>query len=351
MPDILKPADDEILKLTQGLPPESPEFGAIIHRCKEMKRVIAQARRLAVHDVPVLIQGESGTGKELFARAIHTTSPRKDKPFVAVNCGSIPPELVESEFFGHKKGSFTGAIADREGYFSSADGGTLFLDEIGELPLPAQVKLLRAIQEDMITKVGSSKAESINVRIIAATNRNLIEDVASGRFREDLFHRIAVGVLHLPPLRDRHGDLNPVIDHILESINKKFEDRPGWQYKKLSAGARNLMHQHPWPGNVRELYNTLSRAAILIAVETIEIDDIREALFPVSSSQRDQEKTLNRSLGNGFSLPDVLSDVARHYLKRAVAESKGNKTKIASLIGLSNYQTVSNWLKKYGVED
>lgn len=351
IPDILKPADDEILKLTQGMPPESPEFGAIIHRCKEMKRVIAQARRLAVHDVPVLIQGASGTGKELFARAIHTTSPRKDKPFVAVNCGSIPPELVESEFFGHKKGSFTGAIADREGYFSSADGGTLFLDEIGELPLPAQVKLLRAIQEGMITKVGSSKAESINVRIIAATNRNLIEDVASGRFREDLFHRIAVGVLHLPPLRDRHGDINPVIDHILESINKKFEHRPGWKHKKLSAGARNLMHQHPWPGNVRELYNTLSRAAILIAGETIEIDDIREALFPVSRSQRNLDNILNRSIGNGFSLPDILSDVASHYLKRAVAESKGNKTKIASLVGLPNYQTASNWLKKYGVEE
>lgn len=351
LPDILKPADDEILKLTQGLPPESPEFGAIIHRCKEMKRVIAQARRLAVHDVPVLIQGESGTGKELFARAIHTTSPRKENPFVAVNCGSIPPELVESEFFGHKKGAFTGAISDRGGYFSSADGGTLFLDEIGELPLPAQVKLLRAIQEGMITKIGSSKTESINVRIIAATNRNLIEDVVSGRFRDDLFHRIAVGVLQLPPLRDRHGDLNLVIDHILESINKKFEDRPGWKYKKLSAGARNLMHQHPWPGNVRELYNTLSRAAILIASETIEIDDIREALFPLSNSRSDQEKILNRSLGNGFSLPDVLSDVAQHYLKKAVAESKGNKTKIAILVGLSNYQTVSNWLKKYGIEE
>lgn len=351
VPDILKPADDEILKMTQGLPPESPEFGAIIHRCKEMKRVIAQARRLAVHDVPVLIQGESGTGKELFARAIHTTSPRKDNPFVAVNCGSIPPELVESEFFGHKKGSFTGAIADREGYFSSADGGTLFLDEIGELPLPAQVKLLRAIQENKISRVGDSKSLNINIRIIAATNRNLIEDVVSGRFREDLFHRIAVGVLYLPPLRDRHGDINPVIDHILESINKKFEGRSGWKHKKLSAGARNLMHQHPWPGNVRELYNTLSRAAILIAGETIEIEDIREALFPVTRTGQNGDNVMNRSLGNGFSLPDVLSDVARHYLKRAVAESKGNKTKIASLVGLSNYQTVSNWLKKYGIEE
>ena len=154
----------------------------------------------------------------------------------------------------------------------------------------------------------------------------------------------------MPPLRDRHGDLNPVIDHILESINKKFEGRPGWKHKKLSAGARNLMHQHPWPGNVRELYNTLSRAAILIASETIEIDDIREALFPVSILRKSQEKILNRSLGNGFSLPDVLSDVARHYLKRAVTESKGNKTKTAEILGLPSYQTLTNWLKKYGLE-
>ena len=350
IPDILMPSDDEILALTQGLSPESPEFGANIHRCKEMKRVIAQSRRFAVYDVPVLIQGESGTGKELFARAIHTTSSRQNKSFVAVNCGSIPQELVESEFFGHKKGSFTGAAADRDGYFAVADGGTLFLDEIGELPLAAQVKLLRAIQESKITRIGDSKPRDINIRIIAATNRNLIEDVASGRFREDLLHRIAVGVLNLPPLRDRHGDLNLIIDHILESINKKFQDRSGWKHKKLSAGARNLMHQHPWPGNIRELYNTLSRAAILIAGETIDSDDMREALFPVSTIQKDQEMVLDRSMDNGFSLPDVIAEVACHYLERAVSESKGNKTKAADLLGLPNYQTLTNWLKKYGLE-
>jgi DNA-binding NtrC family response regulator len=351
VPDILMPADDEVLKFTQGLPPESPEFNSIIHRCKEMKRIIAQARRLAIHDVPILIQGESGTGKELFARAIHASSPRKDKAFVAVNCGSIPPELVESEFFGHKRGAFTGAISDREGHFSVADGGTLFLDEIGELPLQAQVKLLRAIQEGLITKVGSSKPQSINVRIIAATNRNLIEEVASGRFREDLFHRIAVGVLHMPPLRNRQEDLNPIIDNILESINKKFKDKPGWKHKKLSSSARNLMLQHPWPGNVREIYNTLSRATIWNPGEIIDDDDIREALFPVSSTQKNQELILNRPLGNGFRLQDVIAEVARHYLKRAFTESKGNKTKIASLVGLPNYQTASNWIKKYGLED
>lgn len=351
LPEAVKPSDDEMVRLAQGLPPESPEFGFIIHRCKEMKKVIMQARRLAIHSVPVLIQGESGTGKELFARAIHTSSPRREKPFVAVNCGAIPPELVESEFFGHKKGSFTGAVSDRDGYFLTANEGTIFLDEIGELPLPAQVKLLRTIQEGKMLRVGSSKHEPVDVRIVAATNRNLIEDVVHGKFREDLFHRIAVGLLALPPLRDRRGDLNLLIDHILGIINHNSAGIPNWVHKNLSAGARNLMHQHPWPGNVRELYNTLSRAVILIADKTIETEDIREALFPISNSRKDEEKTLNRSLGNGFSLPDVLSEVARHYLKRAVEESRGNKTKMSTLLGLSNYQTVSNWLKKYGVDE
>ena len=350
VPDILRPADEDLLSLTQGLPPESPEFGIIVHRCKQMKRLIAQSRRLAVYDVPVLIQGESGTGKELFARAIHTSSARKNNVFIAVNCGSIPPELVESEFFGHKKGSFTSAITDRDGYFATADGGTLFLDEIGELPLAAQVKLLRAIQEGKIIRIGESNARNVNVRIIAATNRNLIEDVAVGRFREDLLHRIAVGVLNLPPLRERHGDLNLIIDHVLENINKIFNNKSGWQHKKLSAGARNLMHQHTWPGNIRELYNTLARAAILVPGLTIDTDDIRETLFPISKSPGKETNILNRNLGNGFSLPEVISDVAKHYLEKALEEAKGNKTKIASLLGLSNYQTVANWLKKYGLE-
>jgi len=350
VPDIARPADDEILKLTQGLPPESPEFGAIIHRCKEMKKVIALARRLALHDVPILIGGESGTGKELFARAIHTSSPRGEKDFVAVNCGSIPTELVESEFFGHKKGAFTGAISDREGYFSVADGGTLFLDEIGELPLSAQVKLLRTIQENKILRVGDSKPHAINVRIIAATNRNLIEDIHHGRFREDLFHRIAVGVLNLPSLRERHGDLDLVIDFVLESINRKFGDTPNWKHKKFSVSARNLMHRHPWPGNVRELYNTISRAVIWATSDTIDAEDIKESLFPVINTGTEQANILNRSIGKGFSLPNILADVSRHYLQKALDESKGNKTRIATLLGLSNYQTVSNWLKKYGLE-
>lgn len=351
VPDILKPADDQLLKLTQGLPPESPEFGFIVHRCKAMKRIIAQARRLALHDVPILIQGESGTGKELFARAIHTSSARKDKPFVAVNCGSIPQELVEAEFFGHTKGAFTGAITARDGYFLEADGGTLFLDEIGELPRPAQVKLLRTVQEGVIIKIGSSKSQSINVRIIAATNRNLMEEVASGRFREDLFHRIAVGVLNLPPLRERKGDLNPIIDHILESINKRFEGKLDWKHKIISVRARNLMLQYPWPGNIRELINTLTRAMVWTPGEIINEEDIRESLLPIPAKVEIKGKILDRSLESGINLPELMREVAEHYLRRSLKEAKGNKTKAAELVGLPSYQTLTNWLRRYGVDD
>ena len=205
---------EQILRFTRGLPQEAPEFGAIIHRCEAMQTEIARARRLAVHDVPVLIQGESGTGKELFARAIHASSPRATGPFIEVNCGAIPSELVEAEFFGSTKGAFTGAEA-KAGYLEAAHTGSLLLDEIGELPLAAQVKLLRCLQEGRVQRLGSTRPKTIDVRVIAATNRDLQDEVAEQRFREDLFHRLAVGVLRLPPLRQRPGDLGLLIDHVL----------------------------------------------------------------------------------------------------------------------------------------
>jgi transcriptional regulator with PAS, ATPase and Fis domain len=348
-PVMVRQQDDEITRITQGLAPEAPEFDEIIHRCKPMKRVIAQARRLADHNVPVFIQGESGTGKELLARAIHNCGERKSAPFVPVNCGAIPPELVESEFFGHTKGAFSGAVTNRVGHFETANGGTLFLDEIGELPLPAQVKLLRALHEKRFQKVGTSKLVTVDVRIIAATNRNLIEDVAAGRFREDLFHRIAIGVIRLPALRERQGDLNLLIDNSLDRLNQESRRLPGWKDKKLSPGARNLLVQHSWPGNVRELINTLSRAAIWTSEETVQVEDIREALLPVSASKIGVETVLNRPLGNDLRLRDLISSVATHDLKRALTEAQGNKTLAAKLLGLPNYQTLSNWLQKYDV--
>ncbi len=348
LPDLLRRPDRELERLSAGLASEAPEFDEILHRSAAMRRVILRARRVAPRSVPVLIEGETGTGKELVARAIHRASPRRDRPFVAVNCGALSPELVESELFGHERGAFTGASARRDGHFVAADGGTLFLDEIGELPLSAQVKLLRTLQEGEVLPVGSSRPRTVNVRPIAATNRSLPSEVGAGRFREDLFYRLAVAVLRLPPLRERADDLALLIDRLLERVNRESEQQPGHVHKKLSVGARNLLLSHPWPGNVRELQNTLRRATLWSSEETLTADDVREALLPVAASDQ-AETVLNRPLGNSLDLRAVLADVARHYLERALAEAGGNKTEAARLVGLPSYQTLTNWMKRYGL--
>jgi transcriptional regulator with PAS, ATPase and Fis domain len=342
-----KQADEALTRLMQGGPPESPAFTSIIHRCAAMKRTIAMAHRLAMRDVSVLIQGESGTGKELFARAIHQASIRSSEPFVAVNCGAIPPELVDAELFGHEKGAFTGATAARAGYFESADGGTLFLDEIGELPLASQVRLLRVLQEREVTRVGATRAKPIEVRVIAATNRVLPDEIRESRFREDLFHRLAVGVLLLPPLRQREGDLNILIDSLLASINAEAASQPGYEHKQLDVAARNILIQHSWPGNVRELHNTLLRASIWATGAKITKQDVAESMAVMVAPKVDT--VLGRPLNHALSLPDIIGDVARHYLERAMAQTHGNKSEAARLLGIGSYQTLSNWLQKYDV--
>jgi len=348
IPDLLRKPDRELERLSASLPPEAPEFADIVHRSAAMKRLIAKARRVAPRSVPVLIEGESGTGKELLARAIHMASPRRDKPFAAVNCGAIPVELLESELFGHQKGAFTGAAQTHVGYFEAANAGTLFLDEVGELPLSAQVKILRAVQEKEITRVGATKSIKVDVRVIAATNRTLVEEVAAGRFRADLFYRLAVAMLHLPPLRERPGDLSLLIDRLLDQINHESASEPGYLQKKISASARNLLLIHPWPGNVRELLNTLRRAAIWSDDSTIGTEDVRDALIPPTT----QENTdiLSLPIEQGVDLPGIVAGVARHYLGLALKKTNGNKTQAAKLVGIRNYQTLTNWMHKYGVD-
>ncbi len=348
IPSLLQRPDRVLERLSGGLPAEAPEFKDIICRSAVMQQVIAKARRVAPRSIPVLIEGESGTGKELLARAIHQASPRRTHNLVTVNCGAIPVELVESEMFGHEKGAFTGASAPRKGHFEEANGGTLFLDEIGELPLPAQVKLLRVLQDREVTRVGSSKPIQLDVRIIAATNRSLLADVQQGRFREDLFYRLAVAVLKLPTLRDRPGDVSLLIDHLLGQINEESAEEPGYKEKNLSAGAKKLLLKHDWPGNVRELYNTLRRAAVWSSGTTIDEEDMRDALMPAVSGC--SEEILNRPLGSDLNLQEIISLVARHYLERAMQEAHGNKTKAADLLGLPSYQTLTNWLKRYNIE-
>ncbi len=348
IPDLLRQSDERLREQSAASPPTAPEFEDILHRSGVMSRLIQRSRRVAARSVPVLLEGESGTGKELFARAIHRASPRRDHSFVAVNCGAIPPELVESELFGHEKGAFTGATQARRGHFESAHEGTLFLDEVGELPTAVQVKLLRALQEGEVVRVGASNPVKVDVRVIAATNRTLTDEIAAGRFREDLFYRLAVAVLKLPPLRERSGDLGLLITHLLEQVNRESATDPSYQKKTLSAGARNLLLAHPWPGNVRELLNTLHRAAIWSDGTSISTADAREAILPTMRART--ADVLGRPLGEGLDLQRVLTEVARHYLERAMAEAGGNKTKAAALVGLPSYQTLSNWLTRYGVK-
>lgn len=336
----------QLAELTSATPPDLAAFTDIIHRSKEMARVLEQAARVAPWAVPVLIEGESGTGKELLARAIHEASKRKGK-FIAINCGAIPGELVESVLFGHERGSFSGASELRVGVFETANRGTLFLDELGELPLDAQVKLLRALQQGEITRIGKAEPIKVDVRLVAATNRSLMEEVAAHRFREDLFYRLAVAVLRLPALRERKGDLPLLVDHLLAHVNEQSKGQ-GFLEKKLSPGAKNLLSAHGWPGNVRELENTLSRAVIWSTGPTISAEEMRAALLTAPS--RRGGDILHRPLGEGLKLPELLQEVARHYLTRAMDESENNKTKAAELVGLPSYQTLSNWLAKYKVK-
>jgi transcriptional regulator with PAS, ATPase and Fis domain len=348
IPQLLQQADKSLIELTSGLTEENAAFSSIIHRSSVMKLVIAQAHRIALYSVSVLIEGESGTGKELMARAIHHASSRATQPFVAVNCGAIPVELIESEFFGHKQGAFTGAVRDRKGHFEQADGGTLFLDEIGELPKSLQVKLLRVLQEGAITPLGSSEEHKIDVRIIAATNRTLITEVIDGRFREDLFYRLAVAIIKLPPLRERAGDISLLIEKLLEQVNKVVKTA-GIKHKKISVSAKNFMLQHSWSGNVRELLNTLQRAAIWTDGDTIDLETIKNAILIPPKQHQGNADILGNSIEHGVDLEALMAEVAKHYLKLALDHTHNNKSKAAQLLGLGSYQTLKNWLDKYGV--
>src|SRR3954468_9929210 len=235
-------------------------FSDIITRSEAMAGVLRTAQKAAGSTIPVLIEGESGVGKEMFARAIHGTGERAAKPFVAVNCGAIPDNLVESILFGHEKGAFTGATERHTGKFVEASGGTLFLDEVGELPLAAQVKLLRAIQENEVEPVGARKPVKIDVRLISATNRDLIADVKAGRFREDLFYRLHVFPISVPPLRERPEDIPDLVRHFLV----RFAAEEGKRIRAVAADALALLNAHPWPGNVRQLENAVLRAVVLV---------------------------------------------------------------------------------------
>jgi two-component system response regulator PilR (NtrC family) len=312
-----------------------PDSGARLQGDSPLMRDLRDmVDKVARSQAPVHISGESGTGKELVARLIHDSGPRKDGPFVPVNCGAIPTELMESEFFGHRKGSFTGAVSDKVGLVQSADGGTLFLDEIADLPLAMQVKLLRVIQEKTVRPVGSSSEESVDARILSATHKNLGDMVAAAEFREDLYYRINVIELHVPALRDRGADVLKLASNIL--------DRLASTDLKLDEGAQIALMQYPFPGNVRELENMLERAVTLCSTGTIRESDLN--LRPMKTEEAEEAR-----IATGTDLGDHIEDVQRQAILEALEKTRYNKTAAAKLLGLS-FRQLRYRIKKLGID-
>ena len=299
-----------------------------------MKELLDTALRVAESEATVLITGDSGTGKEVFARLIHRNSSRSKDSFVGINCAAIPENLIESELFGHTKGSFTGAIKNRKGRFQSAHGGTLFLDEIGDLQLEMQVKLLRAIQEKKVEPLGSDHSEDVDVRIIAATNRDLQSDIRNGRFREDLYYRLSVIPLHLPPLRDRQEDIPGLVRHFLRRNHAPID-------VKLSKEAMEKLQFYQWPGNIRELQNVIERCVILRKTNLINADDIQLPDSKTSTSS----KTLHIP-PDGISLEEV----EKGLITKALQMSKGNRSQAARLLKIPRHVLIYR-LEKFDITD
>jgi transcriptional regulator with PAS, ATPase and Fis domain len=313
-------------------------FESLVGHSPSLEALVRTAQIAAATDVHILIEGETGTGKELMAHAIHAVSTRSDRPFVTVNSAALPHELVESLLFGHEKGAFTGAHESKEGYVRRAHTGTLFLDEIGELPLAIQAKLLRFIEYGEVHPLGSTAKENVDIRIIAATNRNLIDMVDSGEFRRDLFYRLNVVPLHIPPLRERNRDIPELVMHFLQLAAQRNTSDP----VKFSHKALEALRRYPWPGNVRELRNVCEHVAALMPGQTVCVDRLPLELHVKSPNQRSS---------TGFELPTGGIDMELleiDLIKQALAQAAGNKSEAARLLGLTRDAFMYR-LKKFGL--
>jgi len=340
----LRPNDSATFDVTQ--PIVTPSGLRLLGQSKPMQQLRQMIAKVARSQAPVHICGDSGTGKELVARLIHDTGPRHDGPFVPVNCGAIPSELMESELFGHKKGSFTGAVADKEGLIRSAEGGTLFLDEVADLPLHMQVKLLRVIQEKSIRPVGETREMPVDVRVLSATHRKLDELVKAGKFREDLYYRINVIELRVPALRERLDDVPPLVDMLLDRIAGQI----GVTRPQVSDEAMDKLLSYSYPGNVRELENILERAVTLCSEDRIEPEDIQLKPGQLLS---DLPEMAGREIavgeGGGDGLEGQLEHIQREAIIRALEQTRYNKTKAAELLGMT-FRQLRYRVKKLGIE-
>lgn len=325
---------------TTGTTPSDEEACPLRGKSSSMEQVRALITKLSRSQAPVHITGESGTGKELAARLIHQLGPRNDKPFVAVNCGAIPHELMESELFGHKKGSFTGATADKSGLFQEAEGGTLFLDEVADLPLSMQVKLLRVIQEKLVRPVGATREVRTDVRIISATHQNLAKRVQDGEFRQDLYYRLNVIELIMPSLRKRPEDIPELIDHLLNTIASNYQQPAPRLHEKALAALKN----YSFPGNVRELENILERAFALYENDIITLEDLGNLTEPEGLSTESHTRIPDENL------EDYLTRIERGILLQALEESRWNKTSAAGRLGIS-FRSLRYRLSKLGIDN
>ena len=315
------------------------QFEELLSKSPAMQAVFKTVAKIADYKTTALITGESGVGKELIARAIHSRSNRRSHPFIAVNCGAIPENLLESELFGHKRGAFTDATNDRTGLFEQATGGTLLLDEIGELPLPLQVKLLRVLQEETIRPLGDTRDLKIDVRILAATHRDLSAETKAGRFREDLFYRINVLPIHIPPLRDRKEDITLLVDHFTARNNLRFATN----LRGVDAEARKLLIEYSWPGNVRELENTIERAMVLAEHDVLTAEDLPERI-------RDAKDPVQLHLMSGeLSIKKTSRVVEEILIRRALTKTKGNRTRAAEVLEIS-HRALLYKIKEYAIE-
>ncbi|MBI3398067.1 MAG: sigma-54-dependent Fis family transcriptional regulator [Deltaproteobacteria bacterium] len=345
-------ADEIILTLKkaeerESLKRENARFKHIAEQEYDLKNIITENQQLleifklikkvADYNTTILITGESGTGKELIARALHYNGIRRDRPFIAVNCGAIPENLLESELFGHVKGAFTDAVRNKPGLFEEADAGTMFLDEIGELPKELQVKLLRVLQEGELRRLGDSKSKKIDVRVIAATAKDLTEEIRKGNFREDLFYRLNVVPIKLPPLRERHGDIPFLINHFISRYAKKF----GKKIKTVDEETMNHLSNYSWPGNVRELENVIERAVILAEGDVIKADSLP---FLKETGQGSRVK----GQGAELSIKRAEEELEKEFIKKALEMTNGNKTKAAELLEIS-HRALLYKIKEYGL--
>ncbi|MDH4218388.1 MAG: sigma-54 dependent transcriptional regulator [Candidatus Aminicenantes bacterium] len=355
---VVKPFDVEELKIiaAQGLEKkrlkeeniflrkelkEKYDFENMVGKSKTMKEIYNLIEKVAVTDSTVLITGESGTGKEVAARAVHFLSARRERSFVSINCGALPENLLESELFGHVKGSFTGAVATKKGMFEVAEKGTLFLDEVSEMSPWTQVKLLRALQDRKIRRVGGTEEIPVDVRIIAATNQDLKQRIEDGRFREDLFYRLNVISFDMPPLRKRKEDIPLLVTLFLE----KFCNGMGRPIKRIAPEVFNVFESYPWPGNVRELENMIERAVAIEERETITKESLpKEMLLP------NKKQEIELSLQSDFDLNAKMDEISSNYVQQALLESRGNLKEAASLLGI-NYRSMRYLIEKHALKD